>query len=182
MTPLRMRLPQPFPIVLLRQAVSPMYLYCRMQVQRGVQASACPAGTKADKTTRANGQLLQVGSQGGHARGGLRRHMVCRARGRHRCSSQSLSHCSPPTLDSQNQKLFSDFLAANTKDASDLQNDYATVVAEAWDNFYDSNCGGDDPTCDLAHEEMGRWVVRMVACKTEVHHLLASPGLMSCKR
>ena len=34
---------------------------------RGEQASACPAGTKADKATQANGQLLQVG--GGWRRG-----------------------------------------------------------------------------------------------------------------
>lgn len=57
----------------------------------------------------------------------------------------------------QNQKLFSDFLAENTKGATDLQEDYAKVVADSWDKFFASDCGSDDPTCDLAHEQLGRW-------------------------
>ncbi len=45
---------------------------CRMQVMRGVQASACPAGTKADRNTVANGQLLQVGGGADAGRMGSR--------------------------------------------------------------------------------------------------------------
>lgn len=84
----------------------------------------------------------------------------------------------PPHSHPQNQKLFSDFLAANTKGAIDLQDGYAQVVADAWDNFYESNCGSDDPTCDLAHEQLGRWAQAVPApagrwCKSGSHVLPA---------
>lgn len=147
---------------------------------RGVQASACPAGTKADKTTQANGQLLQVDWGPDPGWQDWRQqcapvtcpflHALNWQYGRPCTSQQSAAlhevaasderaqRSLPPcfTCHPQNQKLFSDFLSANTKGATDLQDDYSKIVSDAWGNFYDSNCGSDDPTCELAHEQLGR--------------------------
>ena len=115
-----------------------------------------------------------------------------------RCVAQGCTVCLGPILPlstatstPQNQKLFSDFLAENTKGATDLQEDYAKVVADSWDKFFASDCGSNDPTCDLAHEQLGRWarvarvcpvgISQAACCSVAARHLRMLGQPVACR-
>ena len=52
--------------------------------------------------------------------------------------------------------MFAAYLANATKGATDLQPNYAQIVADAWSSFYSSSFPPSDPTGAQAHEQLGR--------------------------
>jgi hypothetical protein len=74
------------------------------------------------------------------------------------------------------QKQFADYLEQATVDAADLPVNFSLLVGERWDQFYASDCGGNDPTCDGTQNGLGRLLTDGFAANSTADALLELPA------